>query len=155
MKKFLKKIYIVLLAVSFLAATVGFFVFATTKEHITENDISPDVQFSIGKRQLKGDVWTIYVPHIASDNPEKGNLTGRIYTGVVKNLNKHAIKSWNVEINITQHCYLNNAWNGFVEIYKSRAEKKPSQPLIDLKKAKECSACSHEGGEFALRLAQR
>lgn len=137
MKKFLKKIYIVLLAVSFVAVTVGFFMFATTKECIKENDISPDVQFSIGKRQLKGDVWTTYVPYIASISPGKGTLTGRIYTGVVKNLNKRAIKDWSVEINITQPCYLNNAWNGFVEIYKSRAEKKPSQPLIDLKKAKE------------------
>lgn len=91
----MKKFYTVLLAVSFVAATVGFFLFATTKECLTESDISPDIQFSIGKRQLNGDSWTSYVPAIASARPGKGNLTGRVYIGAVKNLNRRSIKDWN------------------------------------------------------------
>lgn len=136
MKKLLKKFYTVLLAVSFVAATVGFFLFATTKECLTESDISPDIQFSIGKRQLNGDSWTSYVPAIASARPGKGNLTGRVYIGAVKNLNRRSIKDWNLEMVITKSCYLNNAWNGLVEIYKGGSEK-PAQPLINLKNAKE------------------
>ncbi|MGN0729528.1 HD-GYP domain-containing protein [Treponema sp.] len=135
MKRRFIKTYLAVLFVLFVAVSVLFVKFAAATQVLKDNDISSDINFSIGKRRLRGDLWTTSVPSINYMSPGKGNLIGGIYEGVVKNMSTHSVKKWNLEITVTRPCYLNNAWNGFVEIYRN--DGLLFQPKIDLKKARE------------------
>ncbi|MCR4924226.1 MAG: hypothetical protein K5931_09505 [Lachnospiraceae bacterium] len=49
---------------------------------------------------------------------EDVNLRGITYDGVLYNNSPDSVKSWSLRLNITKACYLNQFWNGTVEIHQ-------------------------------------
>ena len=72
----------------------------------------------------KDDSQEIYMDiHYRGDNTatwEKidAGLTGVIYDGSIKNNSKYTLNSWTLTVNINNDCYLNQFWNGDVEIHQ-------------------------------------
>ncbi len=67
---------------------------------------------------------------------EEGSCKGIIYEATVKNLSPNSLKEWQAKFVIKEHCYLNQAWCGSVEIHQFRDGKEVSEKIQDLRKAK-------------------
>lgn len=59
-------------------------------------------------------------------------LRAKIYEATITNGTSDTIKDWNLRINILEDCYLNNAWNGTVEIHQYRKGEERVQ-RVDLR----------------------
>ena len=63
------------------------------------------------------------------DSLIKGVNTGGQYDVTVSNLSPWQITDWALKINVLSECYLNQGWNGTVEIHQCVAENEKSQTL--------------------------
>jgi hypothetical protein len=58
------------------------------------------------------------------------DLTGQTIDGTLRNQSRDTLKDWELRINITGDCYINQAWNGEVEIHQfSGTDKEVVQRL--------------------------
>lgn len=83
----------------------------------------------IKQRGQKTDSWVKNDPSLSAP------LNGIIYELTVTNGSKSSVSDWRLRIDITQDCYINNAWCGSVEIHQLRNGSESSQRL-DLRNCK-------------------
>ena len=97
-----------------------------TKRTISGESASAEVTADIHPRGLITDSWE------KDDAFEDKVINAKIYEGTVVNSSQTLLTRWNMRINIKESCYLNNAWNGTVEVHQMHGEKEAVQ-LLDLR----------------------
>ena len=80
------------------------------------NDSSRNVQMEINSRADSTSTWL--KRDFKLDDGRVVDLTGQTIDGTLRNQSQDAIKDWELQINITGDCYINQAWNGEVEIHQ-------------------------------------
>lgn len=106
---------IVILAVILL--NFGIHMHYTKKYNETERAMNPssempDVFVDIHPRGQTTDTWE-------KDNAFPNTiLKAKIYEATVTNQTSDTIKDWNLRMDMTEDCYLNNAWNGTIEVHQ-------------------------------------
>jgi len=78
----------------------------------TVDTVSMEVTTDIHPRGLLTDSWE------KNDAFEGVVINGKIYEAVITNNSKSLLVDWKLRINIRENCYLNNAWNGTVEVHQ-------------------------------------
>lgn len=64
------------------------------------------------------------------------DLNAKIYDMTVTNNAHTYLNDWNLRINITKECYLNNGWCGTFEVHQIDAEGKDNSQTLDLRNLK-------------------
>jgi HD-GYP domain-containing protein (c-di-GMP phosphodiesterase class II) len=127
---------IILLAVVVFVTTI--FVQNSSRWQTLDSDDKPfPVRFSIFPRMDEGDLWDAYFPEISSIRPGRGNFIGAVYEASVENLSDENLADWKIELRVKQNCYLNNAWNGTVEIFQKKNGAEKKQIPVDLNESGE------------------
>lgn len=80
------------------------------------NDSSGSVQMEIDARADSTSTWL--KRNFVLDDGREVDLTGQTIDGALRNLGGDAIQDWQLQINISGDCYINQAWNGEVEIHQ-------------------------------------
>ena len=60
------------------------------------------------------------------------DINGIIYDGSLINTSKHPLTDWTLRINILQECYINQFWNGTVEIHQNAGTKDEKVQTLNL-----------------------
>lgn len=101
---------------------------ANRKEHIaTADSVEKDVEVNIVHRTDGTSSWI----------KQNSRRHGKIYDAMVVNNTGHEMKSWVMKINILTDCFINQFWNGEVEIHQSvnSSEKVQRVNLAKIKKS--------------------
>ena len=131
-KGFINKLLLVLSSILLgilIAFTVHVFQinrYNNTKRTISGESASAEVTADIHPRGLITDSWE------KNDAFEDKVINAKIYEGTVVNSSQTLLTRWDMRINIKESCYLNNAWNGTVEVHQMHGEKEAVQ-LLDLR----------------------
>ena len=117
-----RKKYVRLLVIFFVCIiliTIGQLIYIdyfNKLEHTASKDDSEDIYFDLHARNDNTSSW------IKRDYNLYGcivNLNAQIYDGVLVNASSDTIQSWSMRLDINDDCYLNQFWNGDVEIHQS------------------------------------
>ena len=84
--------------------------------HIHGNDGSESVRMEIDARADSTSTWL--KRSFQMDDGRQVDLIGQTIDGTLRNESANAIQDWELQINITGDCYINQAWNGEVEIHQ-------------------------------------
>ena len=79
------------------------------------NDSSGPVQMEIDTRADSTSTWLKRSFVMGSRTVD---LTGQTIDGTLRNQSKDTLRDWELRINIVDDCYINQAWNGEVEIHQ-------------------------------------
>ena len=80
------------------------------------NDSSSGVQMEIDARADSTSTWL--KRGFKLDDGREVDLIGQTIDGTLRNQTRDVIQDWELQINITGDCYINQAWNGEVEIHQ-------------------------------------
>lgn len=80
------------------------------------NDSSGKVQMEIDARADSTSTWL--KRDFEMDDGRKVDLTGQTIDGTLTNQSGDTIQDWELRINIVGDCYINQAWNGEVEVHQ-------------------------------------
>ena len=80
------------------------------------NDSSKDVQMEIDARADSTSTWL--KRDFKLDDGSEVDLIGQTIDGTLRNQTGDAVQDWELRINISGDCYINQAWNGEVEIHQ-------------------------------------
>ena len=80
------------------------------------NDDSEPVRMEIDARADSTSTWL--KRDFQMDDGSRVDLTGQTIDGTLLNQSKDTIQDWELQINILGDCYINQAWNGEVEIHQ-------------------------------------
>ncbi len=97
-----------------------------------EKYLCKDFEVVIGPRGGDTGAWLKDPIYDEAGNELHGNMVGTIYEIVLTNTSKQIITDWTMEMYIPEHMWLNNAWNGKMEVVQNAGGKKVSQ-VINLK----------------------
>ncbi len=135
-KKIIRQLLIVLI-VTFICIMIAFgvYVFGVNRYNQTARVVTPlststDVMVDIHKRGQSTDSWE------KNDAFPDKLLYGNIYEATIINNSGITVNDWEIRINIKEDCYINNAWNGTMEIHQYVEEDECVQE-IDLRDYKE------------------
>lgn len=84
--------------------------------HIHGNDGSESVRMEIDARADSTSIWL--KRSFQMDDGRQVDLIGQTIDGTLRNESANTIQDWELQINITGDCYINQAWNGEVEIHQ-------------------------------------
>ena len=84
--------------------------------HLQGNDSSRSVNMEIDARADSTSTWL--KRSFLLDDGREVDLIGQTIDGTLSNQSGDTIKDWELRINITGDCYINQAWNGEVEIHQ-------------------------------------
>ena len=79
-------------------------------------DTTRDVRMEINAREDSTSTWL--KRGFVLDDGSSVDLTGQTIDGTLRNQSRDTIQDWELRINITGDCYINQAWNGEVEIHQ-------------------------------------
>lgn len=134
MKKLSEKSIIAIFLAILIIPVAGLIVTLTKKTSLTSGQHSELLKVNVKQRGTgSSDVWQTTIPSLNSTKPGSGALTGIVYSGLLENYASKSILNWSLELEIESDCYLNNAWNGSVEIYQSNGYRFIKQKMINLK----------------------
>lgn len=94
------------------------------------NDSSGKVQMEIDARADSTSTWL--KRDFEMDDGRKVDLTGQTIDGTLTNQSGDTIQDWELQINITGDCYINQAWNGEVEIHQFTGTEKEVVQRLNL-----------------------
>lgn len=97
-----------------------------------EKYVCEDFEIVIGPRGGDTGAWLKDPIYDDAGNELHGNMVGTIYEVVLTNTSKQMITDWTMEMYIPENMWLNNAWNGKMEVVQNVGEKQLSQ-VINLK----------------------
>ena len=97
-----------------------------------EKYMCEDFEISIGPRGGDTGAWLKDPIYDDAGNELHGNMVGTIYEVVLTNTSKQMITDWTMEMYIPENMWLNNAWNGKMEVVQNVGGKQLSQ-VINLK----------------------
>jgi len=118
MKKMVKRALIVLFVIYGIILLFFFYhifqvnQFNNQERTVTSDTVSMDVTTDIHPRGLATDTWE------KNDAFPDIILNAKIYECTVINNSQCLLSDWVLRININENCYLNNAWNGTVEVHQ-------------------------------------
>lgn len=128
----IKRVYIVLgvsfvlLLISFVFHVIKINKFNALERYDTPDTVSMDVTADIHPRGLLTDSWE------KNDAFDGVVINGKIYESTITNNSKSLLVDWKLRVNIKDSCYINNCWNGTVEIHQfSNGEEKVQE--VDLR----------------------
>ncbi len=121
-------IFLIILLLGFGIYSVYVYVFNHTQREYHPGDSNQTFDISIAPRSGKTDSWVKRV----DDNTGHHEYIGTIYDIVINNVSDSTILQWDMQINITKDCYINNAWCGCVEIHQNVNGKERVQ-TVDLR----------------------
>ncbi len=84
--------------------------------HIHGNDSNGMIQMEIDARADSTSTWL--KRDFEMDDGRKVDLTGQTIDGTLRNQSGDTLQDWELQINIVGDCYINQAWNGEVEIHQ-------------------------------------
>lgn len=97
-----------------------------------EKYVCEDFEIVIGPRGGDTGAWLKDPIYDDAGNELHGNMVGTIYEVVLTNTSKQMITDWTMEMYIPENMWLNNAWNGKMEVVQNVGGKQISQ-VINLK----------------------
>lgn len=119
-------IAVILLIISFVFHVIKVNKFNKLERYDTPETVSMDVTADIHPRGLLTDAWE------KNDAFDGVIINGKIYEATIVNNSKSLLVDWKLRINVKDSCYINNAWNGTMEIHQFiNGEEK--QQTIDLR----------------------
>lgn len=80
------------------------------------NDSTGLAQMEIDARADSTSTWL--KRSFVMDNGSEVDLTGQTIDGTLRNQSRDTLRDWELRINITGDCFINQAWNGEVEIHQ-------------------------------------
>lgn len=80
------------------------------------NAVSEPVRMEIDARADSTSSWL--KRSFVMDDGREVDLTGQTIDGTLRNESRDTVKDWELRINIAGDCYINQAWNGEVEIHQ-------------------------------------
>ena len=98
--------------------------------HIHGNDSSGDVQMDIDARADSTSTWL--KRSFQMDDGSEVDLIGQTIDGTLYNQSGDAIQDWELQINIIGDCFINQAWNGEVEIHQFVGTEKETVQRMNL-----------------------
>ncbi|SOC01391.1 HD-GYP domain-containing protein [Pseudobutyrivibrio ruminis] len=131
-KTLIKRTFIVLgiafaiIIISFVFHVIQINKFNQQERYYTSDTVSMDVTADIHPRGMLTDSWE------KNDAFEDMIINGKIYEAVITNNSKCLLSDWQLRVNIKESCWINNAWNGTVEIHQFVDGQEKSQ-TIDLR----------------------
>ena len=84
--------------------------------HVHGDEVTEGVQMEINAREDSTSTWL--KRSFIMDDGKTVNLTGQTTDGTLRNQSGNTVDDWELRINITGNCYINQAWNGEVEIHQ-------------------------------------
>ena len=102
--------------------------------HIQSNDTYDNVQMEIDARADSTSTWL--KRSFMMDDGQSVNLTGQTIDGTLHNRSRDAIQDWELRINIVGDCFINQAWNGEVEIHQFVGTEKEKVQRLNLQNYK-------------------
>ncbi len=84
--------------------------------HIHGNDSAGNVQMEINARADSTSTWL--KRDFEMDDGRTVDLIGQTIDGTLRNQSGDTLQDWELQINIVGDCYINQAWNGEVEIHQ-------------------------------------
>ena len=84
--------------------------------HIHGNESNGMVQMEIDARADSTSSWL--KREFEMDDGQRVDLTGQTIDGTLRNQSSDTLQDWELRINIVGDCYINQAWNGEVEIHQ-------------------------------------
>lgn len=115
-----------LIIISFVLHVIQINKFNQQERYFTPDTVSMDVTADIHPRGMLTDSWE------KNDAFDDYVINGKIYEAVVTNNSKSLLTEWNLKVNIRESCWINNCWNGVVEIHQFVDGTEKSQ-TIDLR----------------------
>ena len=115
----LKQISVVLFLLAMIVLVVHIESLIGFNRHVFNvhgNDNSTNVQMEIDPRANSTSTWL--KRGFKLDDGSEVDLIGQTIDGTLRNQSGDAIQDWELRFNITQDCYINQAWNGEVEIHQ-------------------------------------
>ena len=97
-----------------------------------EKYVCEDFEIVIGPRGGDTGAWLKDPIYDDAGNELHGNMVGTIYEVVLTNTSKQMITDWTMEMYIPESMWLNNAWNGKMEVVQNVGGNQLSQ-VINLK----------------------
>lgn len=94
--------------------------------------VCEDFEVVIGPRGGDTGAWLKDPILDEAGNELHGNMVGTIYEVVLNNTSKQMITDWTMELYVPERMWLNNAWNGKMEVVQNIGGKQVSQ-VINLK----------------------
>ena len=79
------------------------------------NDSSGPVHMEIDARADSTSTW---LKRSFTMDSQQVDLIGQTIDGTLRNQSKDTLQDWELRINITGDCFINQAWNGEVEIHQ-------------------------------------
>ncbi len=131
MQGLVKKIFavlatiLVIIILAFLFHVIQVNKFNNLERKITADSVTMEVTTDIHPRGLVTDSWE------KNDAFPDKVIYAKIYEATVTNNSKCLLKDWKLRVNVNEDCYLNNAWNGVVEVHQF-TDKERTQ-VVDLR----------------------
>ncbi len=119
-------IVLVLILISFIIHVYNVNKYNDDMRTVNGDSVSMEVTCDIHPRGLLTDSWE------KNDAFPNTIINGKIYEAVVTNNSLSLMTDWSLRIDIKEDCYINNAWNGKMEIHQMHGDK-DSYQLIDLR----------------------
>ena len=117
-KNLINRIFIIL-SISFVIIIISFVfhIIQTNKfnqqdRFETQDTVSMDVTADIHPRGMLTDSWE------KNDAFEDTVINGKIYEATITNNSKCLLTDWKLKVNVKESCWLNNAWNGTMEVHQ-------------------------------------
>lgn len=128
--KKITKIVTVVFTVVLLVLVINFMIhvkhvksYNATERSVTNETESTEVLVDIHPRGQSTDSWE-------KDNAfTDRKIYAKIYEATITNSSKTTLHDWSLRIDITENCWINNAWNGTVEIHQFTGGEEKVQRL--------------------------
>lgn len=117
-RKVSKLVHIVILVLIVVCAVAQYFTVVNynKRQHASfGGDSSKDVYMTIAPR---GDNTSTWVKNNLISERQQVSVIGEIFDGVIVNNSSSTLASWTMRYYVTENCYLNQTWNGMLEIHQ-------------------------------------
>lgn len=117
-RKLIKRLFIILgisfavIIISFVFHVIQVNKFNSQERYYTPDTVSMDVIADIHPRGMLTDSWE---KNDAFDNMV---INGKIYEATIVNNSKCLLTDWQLKVYVRESCWINNAWNGTMEIHQ-------------------------------------
>ncbi len=131
MQGLVKRIFVILgtiliiFLIAFLFHVIQTNTFNNMDRTVTADSVTMEVTTDIHPRGLVTDAWE------KNDAFPDKVINAKIYEATIINNSKCLLTDWRLRINIKEDCYLNNAWNGVVEVHQFSDKEKVQ--VLDLR----------------------
>ena len=131
MQGLVKRIFVILgtiliiFLIAFLFHVIQTNTFNNMDRTVTADSVTMEVTTDIHPRGLVTDAWE------KNDAFPDKVINAKIYEATIINNSKCLLTDWRLRINIKEDCYLNNAWNGVIEVHQFSDKEKVQ--VLDLR----------------------